>query len=182
MATSNQLLEDKKMGLLNLSNARTRNPALPVEDIMSGQCYVAIAVELDNDFRTSYTIKIGMTRPNTARSPLERCDEQRVKMIGYAKNTAVMGDFRFCGSTTTIRAFRYDDLEKYLKALATRRGYIRPNYGYSPVGGSEMRGDFATVEQALEVAEELLQAIRDLDGSDNARRVFTYDKTAKEYC
>mgnify|MGYP001301782314 CR=1 FL=1 len=176
------------MGLLNLSNARTRNPALPVEDIMSGQCYVGIAVELDNDFRTSYTIKIGMTRPNTARSPLERCDEQRVKMIGYAKNTAVMGDLYIGGKqlrgrcNNKLRCISSGDLEKYLKALATRRGYIRPNYGYSPVGGSEMRGDFATIEQALEVAEELLQAIRDLEGSDNARRVFTYDKTTKEYC
>ena len=176
------------MGLLNLSNARTSNPVLPVEDIMSGQCYVAIAVELDNDFRTSYTIKIGMTRPNTARSPLERCDEQRVKMIGYAKNTAVMGDMYLFGKqlrgrdNRNLRCYRYDNLEQYLKALATERGYIRPNYGYTPAGGSEMRGDFATVEQALEVAEELLQAIRDLDGSDNARRVFTYDKTAKEYC
>ncbi len=170
------------MGILNLSNARTRNPILPVEDIMSGQCYVAIAVELDRDFRTSYTIKIGMTRAKSARSPLNRCDEQRVKMIGYAKNTPVMGDFRFLGASDTIRGFRYDDLEKYLKALATERGYVRPDYGYTPAGASEMRGDFATVEEALEVAEELLQAIRDLDGSDNARRVFTYDTTTKEYC
>ena len=112
-------------------------------------CYIAVAAEIDNELNTRYTVKIG-----SGDSPRERCDKQRLKMLGYTANARM--------SMRIIEGVFYktSSLETFLQNYATELGFVQPDYGYKAAGYTEMRGDFETIREALKLAETLLAWVR----------------------
>ena len=144
------------MALLDLSKATSRHRTLLVEDVNDeAQAYVAIGAEINSELQTSYIVKVGK-----GRSPVKRCDNQRLKIIGYASNKSVKGMGGFAGSDTKFPIIAYNNLENYLLEKSERKDSIK--LGYRPAGYTEMVAQFDTAAEALEKARELLDLISEL--------------------
>ena len=114
----------------------------------NGYCYVTVGVDLDGSMNTIYFVKIGK-----GRYPVDRCNHQRLKLIGYSHNGK----------------WRGKSLEDHLLAKA-KGTYSTPIFGYKPAGYTEMVGSFSSVEKAVIIANEILNEIETLKD----RQVFRF--------
>ena len=131
----------------------TPRPSLKVTPTpIRGYCYVAIGAEIDSNLKTSYIVKVGK-----GNEPVKRCDNQRLKIIGYASNDAVMRE-RALFSKKLISVIGWKNLEDYLLEKIGRK---QPKLGYKPAGYTEMVGEFATAEEAKKQAREILDLIEE---------------------
>ena len=124
----------------------------PMPTPIRGYCYVAIGAEIDSDLKTSYIVKVGK-----GNEPVKRCDNQRLKIIGYASNNAVMRERALFGKNL-ISVIGWKNLEDYLLEKIGRK---QPKLGYKPAGYTEMVGEFATAEEAKKKAREILDIIEE---------------------
>ena len=156
------------MGLLNLINAkpRYRGPhyAGDYECGIQGYCYITVGVDLDKNLDTVYFVKIGK-----GQNPVDRCNKQRLKLIGYANNNAIHATVKLFGDDYTGRIITHRCLEDYLlvKAQGT---YGTTALGYNPAGYTEMVGSFSSAKKAVIVAQEILDEIETLED----RKVFRW--------
>ncbi len=121
-----------------------------------GYCYVTVGVDLDKNLDTVYFVKIGK-----GQYPVDRCNQQRLKLIGYANNKATHYFINFIRHSSTLEAY----------LLAKAQGtYGTTLLGYAPAGYTEMVGSFSSAEKAVIVAQEILDEIETLKD----RKVFRW--------
>ena len=158
------------MGLLNLIKAESRTRTISVEtDSAKGQAYVAIGAEIDSNLKTSYIVKIGK-----GVNPVKRCDNQRLKIIGYASNDPIMEERSLFDPNKTYSVIAWKTLEDY---LLEKIGGEEIKLGYKPAGYTEMVAQFDTAEEAFKRAREIL----DLIGELGDRMVFRWYEGMKDW-
>lgn len=120
---------------------------------MSGE-YISIAAEINNSLETFYYIKAGTTRGYA----YDRCDAQRLKLVGTTRNGVVDDNTR------------YYPMEKDLHNHIMSMGYKRAPIDYSAAGYTESFGKFDSPLEALVHALTILETFNiTFQGSTNEK-------------
>ena len=133
-------------------------------------CYVAIGADLSRKLDTTYFVKIGK-----ADKPEKRTFSQRLELVAFAPNDAIMG--RFClGDTEIGPCISYKSLEVFLLSKA------QDIYGVNEIargaGWTEMVGDFLYPYEALDAAEIIISMIHEIGD----REIYRWDANEYEWC
>ena len=105
--------------------------------------YVTIAAEITNDLKTFYYIKVGTTNGCL----VKRADAQRLKMVWGTKQLAN-------GCVDSVIPF-----ERELQRCADKLFGAAP-IDYCPAGWTESYGEFASAQDAINGAWDLMDAFR----------------------
>ena len=133
-------------------------------------CYVAIGADLSRKLDTTYFVKIGK-----ADKPEKRTFSQRLELVAFAPNDAIIGLFQM-GGKDIGPCISYRSLEVFLLSKA------QDIYGVNEIargaGWTEMVGDFLYPYEALDAAEIIISMIHEIGD----REIYRWDANEYEWC